>query len=340
MAIRFSRQCLAEDESTGLGTVTGTGTGTVSSSDATAAAAARYVAMLRHECPHVAASLAAVSRILRRRQHQMIAVAPTPALSALLASRCHTELEGRLGRVLVDEQGRRRFVPGVSADFMARLLAMLEPSTVWCETQPWTQSIDRMYSLANGVHVRTTSSLRYNGADQSASAAGNANATPTPQLAVTHITKTRVASVDLQWRVAAASMAAAADTGFNYDVRVSLNDEAAVPVTEFPVRIDAVNLVRIKQRRSFRYKPAGESAALWSIDLTLVWSAPTHLEALRALRNNVVPVYEVEIECLRPQSLLGDRRQVTGVDVLALSLLLKIADLFGPLPPHAALVPL
>jgi hypothetical protein len=248
-------------------------------------------------------------------------------------------------------------VPGVTAEFMARLLAVLEPSDAWCETQPWTQSIDRIYTLPSGIKVRTTSALRRKVTSTSTSTsmtsppepADAANAEP-PQLVVTHVTKTRVASVDLQWKPAAASAsvtsvssAAAAAVPSIYtgvDVRVTLNDEAAVPVTEFPVRVDATSLVRIKQRRSFRYKAGADGSPLWSIDLTLVWSAPTHLDALKALRSNATPVYEVELECLRPASVLADRRQASA-DTLALSLLLKLTDLYGAAAPpaHMCLVP-
>lgn len=325
-----------------------------SASASATATSMRYVAMLRHLCPHVAPSLAAVSRILRRKQQQMSAVAPTAALSALLSTRCHTELEGRLGRIMIDARGRRRFVPGVTAEFMARLLAVLEPSDAWCETQPWTQSIDRIYTLPSGIKVRTTSALRRKVTSTSSSPPEHADAAnaepPPPQLVVTHVTKTRVASVDLQWKPAAASAsvtsvssAAAAAVPSIYtgvDVRVTLNDEAAVPVTEFPVRVDATSLVRIKQRRSFRYKAGADGSPLWSIDLTLVWSAPTHLDALKALRSNATPVYEVELECLRPASVLADRRQASA-DTLALSLLLKLTDLYGAATPpaHMCLVP-
>ena len=325
-----------------------------SASASATATSMRYVAMLRHLCPHVAPSLAAVSRILRRKQQQMSAVAPTAALSALLSTRCHTELEGRLGRIMIDARGRRRFVPGVTAEFMARLLAVLEPSDAWCETQPWTQSIDRIYTLPSGIKVRTTSALRRKVTSTSSSPPEHADAAnaepPPPQIVVTHVTKTRVASVDLQWKPAAASAsvtsvssAAAAAVPSIYtgvDVRVTLNDEAAVPVTEFPVRVDATSLVRIKQRRSFRYKAGADGSPLWSIDLTLVWSAPTHLDALKALRSNATPVYEVELECLRPASVLADRRQASA-DTLALSLLLKLTDLYGAATPpaHMCLVP-
>jgi hypothetical protein len=331
-----------------------------SASASATATSMRYVAMLRHLCPHVAPSVAAVSRILRRKQQQMSAVAPTAALSALLSTRCHTELEGRLGRIMIDARGRRRFVPGVTAEFMARLLAVLEPSDAWCETQPWTQSIDRIYTLPSGIKVRTTSALRRKAAVADAATTSMtspstervdaANAEP-PQLFVTHVTKTRVASVDLQWKstaaasasvsAAAAAAAAAPSIYTGVDVRVTLNDEAAVPVSEFPVRVDATSLVRIKQRRSFRYKAGADGAPLWSIDLTLVWSAPTHLDALKALRSNATPVYEVELECLRPASVLADRRQASA-DTLALSLLLKLTDMYGAAAPpaHMALVPI
>jgi hypothetical protein len=278
----------------------------------------KYVALLKHDCPHVAEALAPVARMLRRRQ-----LAPPPPPHA---PRCFTELEARLGRVVVDGAGRRRFVPGVTPEYMARLLALLEASPAWHDTQPWTHAVDRLYTLPSGVKVRTTTSVaRRNGGP--------------PQLHVSHVTKTAVAHVDLRWRTttaAAASSVLHVDRSAGvFDVRVSLKDETVVPEAELPVRTDATTLVRIKQRQSFRYKPRGEEQPLWSIDLTLVWSAPTYLDALRALQSNATPTYEVEVECLRSQ---GGASRVKGAsaDTVALSLLLKVADLFAAQPTAGA----
>jgi hypothetical protein len=66
-----------------------------------------------------------------------------------------------------------------------------------------------------------------------------------------------------------------------------------------------------------------------------VWSAPTYLDALRALQSNATPTYEVEVECLRSQ---GGASRVKGAsaDTVALSLLLKVADLFAAQPTAGA----
>lgn len=260
----------------------------------------KYTTLLRNDCPQIASCITRVSRLLNsvaarlRPQTNKHCIVNTSAQTT-----AHLEFEARLGRIVASPDGTRRFVAGVSAACMARLLAAMETSDAWLSATPWTQSVDRFYELPSGKSVRTSTTVA---SDRDA-----------PELHIEHVTKTDLAHVDLTW---------SGDAVDAYDVRVSLKEEA--PLTEeVPVRVDNVRMVRIKQRRSFIY--SDDMVPLWSFDFTLVWRAETYLDALAALKTNTGTLYEVEIECLRPHDYL---RKHKSTDVLALDLLLKVSDIF------------
>jgi hypothetical protein len=245
------------------------------------------------------------------------------------------ELEARLG-TLTTHEGRRRFVPGVPAGFVARLLCKLETSPAWTERLEWTQSVDRFYLVPAGFEARTTTE---------AVALKNGGY----HYAVSHVVKdTAVAAEDFRWtcrpgKVAGAAAPAPADAAPsagapcppppNVDVRVSIKRETPLHKEDLQQRVDDMHLVRIKQRRSFRYTPAGEDRVRWAVDVTQVWQRATYMEALAAVRDRVQPTYEVELECRQPLEYL--RRLGGDHGRLALTMAMKIADLFAGEPAAA-----
>lgn len=100
-----------------------------------------------------------------------------------------------------------------------------------------------------------------------------------------------------------------------WDVRVSLKEELPVKV-QLP---QEPRKVRVKKRRSFRYKDT------WQFDLTVVWSGRDEQEAQAQ-----PPTYEVECELLlKPGAIEGPPHQ----RYLARSLLEKMIDFLGRADP-------
>ena len=98
--------------------------------------------------------------------------------------------------------------------------------------------------------------------------------------------------------------------------RVSISHEKPVKTEELPT-IVLPTWVRIKQRKSFRYTNADETAR-WRYDATLAWSAPTKTEAERAQKEQP-PTYEFEIELEYAHPDVSD-------EYVAESLLAKMGD--------------
>ena len=109
-----------------------------------------------------------------------------------------------------------------------------------------------------------------------------------------------------------------------YDVRVSLQREAPVAVRELPVRVDAPHLIRVKQRKSFTYTPAGAAVPVWRMDVSLVFQAKTLDAAYELLRVNSVSSYEIELECIHAAAYASSIKHDYGR--LASSLLVKLCD--------------
>jgi hypothetical protein len=143
---------------------------------------------------------------------------------------------------------------------------------------------------------------------------------------VVHVSKHELGHIDFGWVAppgadTLTSILCAQD-GSVHDVRVSIKHELPVAEAELPDRVDTMQLVRIKQRKSFVY--ASPSGGTWSYDVTLVYAASTYTAALELVRLGTSTQYEIEIECVAPVEQCTAR----GTQKLALSLLLKLADLF------------
>lgn len=155
-----------------------------------------------------------------------------------------------------------------------------------------------------------------------------------------HVIKTAIAHTDLRWmHTEGVEDFLTGRDGTVFNVRVGLKQEVPVFEDELQECVDETNTVRIKQRRSFRYTPAGKDRVQWAIEITQVWQAACYTDAMECLRRGDEPRYEVEIECLDPYEYLQEIKMDSKR--LALSLLLKAADLFSVhdgMPCH--LVPL
>jgi hypothetical protein len=173
---------------------------------------------------------------------------------------------------------------------------------------PWTQTIDRFYLLPSGLQARTSTSVAKPGPD--------APTGTLPKYHVSHVIKTPIAQVVLH-------------TGTSFDARVSVKQEEPVFEEELPDRVDELNLVRFKQRRSFQYVDAPG----WVVDVTLVWQKPTYTQAETALHYGETPIYEIELECVSPAAMIT----ASSPEVITLHLLLKTLDLL--LFDHPALLP-
>ena len=91
---------------------------------------------------HVATAVPAVQKII-----EMMSSLPSPR---------YCEFELRLGQ---HKAGDDSFVSGVDAAFIGALLCKLETSSVWSETTPWTQIVDRFFLLPSGLQVCSSSQM-------------------------------------------------------------------------------------------------------------------------------------------------------------------------------------
>jgi hypothetical protein len=143
-----------------------------------------------------------------------------------------------------------------------------------------------------------------------------------------HVIKTAIAHADLRWvHTEGVEDFLVGREGNVFNVRVGLKQEVPVFEDELQECVEETNTVRIKQRRSFKYTPAGKDRVQWAIEITQVWQAACYTDAMECLRRGDEPRYEVEIECLEPFEYLKELKQDTKR--LALSMLLKAADLFS-----------
>ena len=106
-----------------------------------------------------------------------------------------------------------------------------------------------------------------------------------------------------------------------YDIRVSLQNECAVPDERVP-RAVATTHVRIKQRRRF----SCPASPFWRFDFCMSWSGATISEAEQK-QQHVDPLFELECELVDPQAALCAKTD----EQIAASLLLKMLDF---LPSH------
>lgn len=223
----------------------------------------------------------------------------------------HLELEGRLGRW---DEGTRRFEPGVSRYFMNRALTMLTSFDGWSQVTPWVETQDFYYKCQDGRRVRTTV-----GFDETSDS-----------LKRTHVVKTTVRKDTFL-----TSRSCEGDDDMP-DLRLSLAVEQPVSEQSLPVMVQP-QYVRIKQRKSFYYTPAGFTEAMWVFDLTLSWHGDTKSEAENNQRSSV-PKYEIECECLSPLAYRLHKQE--SKSFVAKSLILKLLDFYNqptvpPTTPNA-----
>lgn len=186
------------------------------------------------------------------------------------------------------------FVPGVTLPFVARLLSSLEQGQ-WRAQTPWSQAIRRHY----GDIVTTTEVL----------ADGQYNYT------VKHEYVTDAASCTLAWQ--GTDLPAA---------RGVAQLRAPVPEDDLPERVDVMKRVEIVQHRDFLFSSGKRSRPHWAIDVSMVWSADTYLDALEALRTGAPPTLSVALHCLAPGEVL--QHYNGNGNAAALSCVLKTIDLF------------
>ena len=201
------------------------------------------------------------------------------------------ELEARVGLLSAD-----RFVPGINAECMRQIEAMLSSFTGWDRcTQGWVYTHDYFYRV-DGKQYRTSTTF------------GGAS------ISTVHMYKTVLEQQDLQHVPlhSTAVLGHLCKVPVVADVRISLAVES--PVAELPSLVTPF-MLRFKQRRSFHIRG-------WRYDLTKTWQASSRkeMEAKQAQE----PVCEVEVECEDPASCLAKPYHTD--EYMATSLLLKMLD--------------
>ena len=263
-----------------------------------------------------------IRRLQEAYPHIARAIAPTAALLAAISRQkgAHNcEVEARVGVSALDAHGKPLFKSGVDIDtfFISKILCKLETSEAWRSKSEWEEQTDRYYMLPSGLEVRTTTE----GATEKGLSAA---APPAIHCVVSHMLMSDVGHVDFQWEGGDARTLLTAESGLVLGVRVSVKQEEPALEDELPDRVDELHMVRIKQRKSFRY--VSKDKAAWAVNVTEVYQAPTYVEALLLLHDGKVSSYELDVECRNPLEHLRATEQ--DYNRLAASLLLKMADLF------------
>lgn len=242
------------------------------------------------------------------------------------------ELEARFG-ILSQSQGllqqsrgassfgKETFIPGVSKRFMDACLAKMEEYGGWDTVTPWTETHDYYYELPpapedfndRSILVRTTTEFLKN--DDGITTCMRS-----------HMCKHTKNKHDFRF-VAAGSV----PEDISYDLRISLKFEEVVPEDLLPQAVPVPTHVRIKSRKSYRYKSSGLTVPVWSFDFTQSWSGSTFDEAEQNQKIGNT-AYEIEVECLDPYMYLNSTKQ--DQFSLATSLLLKMRDFIGSNVPY------
>lgn len=243
------------------------------------------------------------------------------------------EIEARLGRYKPNGE----FSCNVGHDTFVAILALLESFPRWNRTLQWSETHDVFYSMDAPSPLRGNVGTGKTARVQVRSSVG-ADPEHPDKLSIRHVSKRKLWCVGME----PASM----DTGScsitlccrpnlacNFDARICASIEHSIPEDLLPVAVTP-ELVRIKQRRSFRLASLGVEPDAFSFDLSIVYSGKTKSEAEQKQANNWEPSFEVEVECLCPRDYL---KSCAGEDTyLALSLVLKIHDFLVALNPQQA----
>ncbi len=222
------------------------------------------------------------------------------------------ELKARLGAFVPDAANKLVFKSGLGTNmlYISQLLCKLETSAVWASCSNWTEQVDRYYLLPSGLEVRSSTE-------------GICDKDGSVHCVVSHVIKSNIGHVDLKWNVADPSSIMTAEGGAMVAVQVAIKQMEPIFEDELQDRVDNLHVVRIKQRKTFKYVSKGVT---WSINLTQIYEAPTYAEALMLFRDGKVVNYELEVKC---DNVL-DHLRLNGWDYnrVATSLLMKIADMF------------
>ena len=180
-----------------------------------------------------------------------------------------------------------KFAPGVPQDMAQTILAMLDSYADW-DTKPsdWVESHDYFYNH-NDQRVRT--SVRFVG-DQG--------------LDTQHLIKTSLGKITMGF-----------EHGGPLLIRAAIQQEQQVNPKLVP-NIVTPDFVRIKQRKSF-------AKGCWAFELTRCWEGASRqlAEAGQAAGD---PVYEFEVECIRPHDYF--QQEYHTDEYIATSLLMKMKD--------------
>ena len=255
--------------------------------------------------------------------HVGAAVPPVAELIQGVSKIKGLELKARLGVYVPDTTtGKQVFKSGLGTNalYISQLLCRLETSAVWASCTNWTEQVDRYYLLPSGLEVRSSTE-------------GICDKDGSVHCVVSHVMKSNIGHVDLKWNVVDPGSIITADSGVMVAVQVAVKQVEPIFEDELQDRVDNLHVVRIKQRKTFKYVSKGVS---WSINVTQIYQAPTYAEALMLFRDGAVANYELEVKC---ENVLDHLRQ-NGWDFnrIATSLLMKISDMFelSARPPLAS----
>ena len=226
------------------------------------------------------------------------------------------ELEARFGRWC-----GQHFESGVSKQFIEKVLAMFKTFPHWHNVSDWEETTDYYY-----INQQSSS-------EKKQTIRSTVHPKPDPitgkaTLAKEHIIKECIKKIDLQYMEKKNnldySIPVFTSQDCHYDVRICLNFERKVNPVDLPEIVNP-NMVRIKSRKYFYYKsdefPCQEP--IWRFDITRSWSGNSRTEAeLKKISEQTN--YEMELECLNPQSLMVSPSH-DSVYVIC-SLLLKMKD--------------
>lgn len=207
----------------------------------------------------------------------------------------HDEVEARMG---VFSAGK--FKPGVDRETMSTIISKLDEFSGWHDSTEWAETTDMFLG-----DVRMT--VSYNDTDYSIERSACCKSLVAPPLNLL--------------------------TDSTYDLRVSQKKETPVVIEEELPAVFRPTHVRIKQRKSYVYRPNDWTDGVWRYDLTMVWEGVTKTEAEKWQRSATPPIYEVEIEYIGGEAY----RQTKEPVKLATNMLMKCADLLTNVT-HASIV--
>ena len=237
-----------------------------------------------------------------------------PMVREAKAAMC-TELEVRFG-LTGGGGGTSSFPDGVTEQAFRHVFARLESSAqrgqVLQLSPEWETTRDMHF--ASGVRVTRRSGH--------------------PDVAIRKCLLGRIDMVGLAGgglKSAYASGSGGADAGSDGECRMRFSWKSETPVTIPPSELGPLEGVREKRRMSFAYK-------MWRYDLSVVRGAPvSDFDAISATLERVLPIYEVELEMVAPESATLPRSPSSPQEALsfhslpsqylAYSMLLKAQDL-------------